>query len=230
MITIPEFDRSPYPIFLFSSLLLGVGLSCLFMKREKMNTGHIFLVAFLNIICTFLVSTIFAGSNYFKPQTIGFDGLGGAAGLIGGTITSCFIFKDRWKSILSSCIVPAPFMYSIAKIGCFLAGCCRGFEYDGILSVVYKGESFFPAQLLDIIVFMLVFIVSVIVMVKVKDGTTVALFVVIASGIARFLTDFARLSHEGKVLSLRQIVILFAIGIAIIFYVLCNNKNKERDR
>ena len=56
-------------------------------------------------------------------------------------------------------------MYAIGKIGCFLVGCCYGIKYSGIFSVVYNyslhapvGVSLFPIQLVESIVFLLIFI------------------------------------------------------------------------
>ncbi len=229
MITVPHFERSPYPYILLSSLFIGGLVSCLLMRKDMIKKEHIALIELLNLVCTVLMSMLFAGTNFFKIGTLGFDGVGGAVGLVGGTVTSCFIFKDRWKSILSSCMVPAPLMYSLAKIGCLLAGCCRGFEYDGWFSIIYGGKSFFPAQPTDFAVFFIVFLTVLIMKLRSWDGKKVALMVIIEAGIARFLTDFLRLSHEGKVLSFRQIVIIFAIGIAIIFNMILAKKNKEKD-
>ena len=56
-------------------------------------------------------------------------------------------------------------MYAVGKIGCFFAGCCYGIEYNGFLNVTYnysaiapKGISLFPIQLLESIVFLIIFL------------------------------------------------------------------------
>jgi phosphatidylglycerol:prolipoprotein diacylglycerol transferase len=46
--------------------------------------------------------------------------------------------------------VALPLGHSIGRIGCFLHGCCHGFEYDGACAVHYAipDESYFPIQLI----------------------------------------------------------------------------------
>ena len=63
-------------------------------------------------------------------------------------------------------------MYGLAKAGCLLAGCCHGKPYSGPFALIYHAssdESYFPAQLVDMASFILVFIISLILITKMKN-------------------------------------------------------------
>ncbi len=75
---------------------------------------------------------------------------GGAIGGILGALVSAKIMKLK-INVLESCIVPyIPIGHAIGRIGCLLAGCCYGFQYDGLFAVknyyVSEEGTFFPIQ------------------------------------------------------------------------------------
>jgi phosphatidylglycerol:prolipoprotein diacylglycerol transferase len=86
-----------------------------------------------------------------------------------------------------------PFSIAIGRVGCFLAGCCRGIPHDGWISVRYDdGISRYPAPLFEI-VFQLVTGLFFIGLVRRRllRGRVFALYLVLY-GVFRFATEFLR--------------------------------------
>ncbi len=78
---------------------------------------------------------------------------GGLLGGISGGLVTCRILRQD-ISLLERCIVPyLPLGHAIGRVGCLLAGCCHGREYEGLFSVhnyaLSATASYFPVQLLE---------------------------------------------------------------------------------
>ena len=118
---------------------------------------------------------------------------------------------------MGSFIAAAPLMYGLAKSGCLFAGCCHGKEYEGPLAIIYHGaESYFPVQLIDMAVFILVHIISLILLFKLKNKIT-ALYLMMAILIpVRFVLEYLRYYHDGSIIASGQITVLIAGVIAVI--------------
>lgn len=214
-----EFEISPYIFFVLSGIIIGLTLSNIIMRKKGVAKLSCFLASFLVTVSifTFTFTGTFKGID--DLSTIGFDGIYASAGLVLGAFMSSMIFREDKERIMSSFICTAPLMYSVAKIGCFLVGCCRGFGYDGPFCVSYEalGEaSFFPVQLLDSVSFMLLFLTGLILVIRCKDLMRVTVIIIFAGISLRFISDFLRISHEGCILSRTQIILLFAIIVVII--------------
>lgn len=131
-------------LLIVGAFALGLGLIC---------------AALLYIFVTFpidrLVAMIKAGDFRFLNGGLVFYG-----GLIGGVIGAMLgirVARCRFGNV-ESCVVPyLPLGHAIGRVGCFLAGCCHGFEYDGCLAVHYPDsvsglspeQGYFPTQLLE---------------------------------------------------------------------------------
>jgi phosphatidylglycerol---prolipoprotein diacylglyceryl transferase len=119
--------------------------------------------------------------------------------------------NDRFAAIL-------PFSIGIGRIGCFLAGCCRGVAHEGMLSVTYAdGIPRYPAQLFEAAFH---FATGIAFLILVRRGVLKArIFAVylIAYGIFRFLTEFIRETPRAAGdFSVYQFwcVLMIALGIA----------------
>lgn len=162
----------------------------------------------------------------FDLLKLGLSSYGGLIGAIVCLIIFALQFKKSIKEILFIFILPIPLMYSIGKIGCFLVGCCHGIKYNHIGSVIYnhsldatKGVHYFPVQLVESIVFLLIFIY--IFKLTKKENLSWKIFGLTFSlcGFAKFMLEFLRESHVGKIVSFTQIIsIIFTmIGLTIIY-------------
>lgn len=231
MIRIPEYTRSPYPLFVLIGVLAGLGISILLMRRKGVERFQFLLSSFLVFASIFILNIFWNLPKIIRVESWGFDGTLGAAGLILGAFCSAIIFREKGPEIMASFVTGAPLMYSISKIGCFLSGCCRGFNFSGPLSVRYDkwGQgSFFPTQLLDVICFFAVFVLAFILTTRCKDQIKVSIAVMIISIISRFGVDFFRLSHADKVISRTQILMISALIIVIISSIVISMLNRKR--
>ena len=129
--------------------------------------------------------------------------------------------------ILSLFIKPIPLMYAVGKIGCFLVGCCYGIEYSGPFSIVYKysmndinGISLFPVQIVESIVFMIIFIITIVRKIDIYK-------LILMCSISKFLLDFLRFKNNNMILSVNQIGCLFIIVISLILIYKSNEKKKQ---
>lgn len=230
-----------YGIFIIIAILSGLfvvykNAKNLNLKREEImglliyiGLGAIFGAKYFTFITKF--------QKYNKVFTFFKVGLSSYGAII-GIILLLFLFskqyKKRFKDLIYILLPSIPLMYGIGKIGCFLAGCCYGVEYDGLLSVVYnysyiapKEISLFPIQLLEAIIFIVIFIYIFNKVNKQKPNNVIIGQTFIICGIAKFLLDYLRISHIGKILSVNQIVSIFFILIGL-YLVLKYCKIQER--
>lgn len=122
-------------------------------------------------------------------------------GLIGGAVTALLglIISGELKSAdkVCSAVVPAiPVGHAVGRIGCFLAGCCYGAEYDGIFAVTFpKAGVFvpvFPVQLLEAALNMVLFLVLLYFGRREKIKYELLYLYMILYSLERFLLEFLR--------------------------------------
>ena len=228
-----------YGIFIIISILSGIlvvykNAKHLDLKTEEI-TGLLFYIG---------MGAIF-GAKYFNfiinikkfNGTFNFEkvGLSSYGAVIGITILLFLYskqYKKRFKDLFYIVLPSIPLMYGIGKIGCFLAGCCYGIEYTGPFSISYKYSysapkeiNLFPVQLLESIVFIIIFWYIFDKIKKLKSNSNIIGQTLIICGIAKFLLDYLRMNHLGKVFTINQIVSI--IFVLIGFYIVLLNKRNR---
>ncbi len=218
-IIIPEFSRSPYAPIVMLSVAIGYAVAVLRMRKFGVNKQTIFYTSLLSFVCTMAGSFMMAFRITSEGIGIGFSGLGAAIGLITGVFISGIIIKDKPDLVMTSFVVAAPLMYGLAKIGCFLAGCCHGKEYYGPFAVVYSNEhagSYFPIQLVDMVIFILLHVFAVIITNKMKNKVR-AIYIILGVTIpVRFAIEYTRYYHDGSLIAPGQVTVLIAGVLAVI--------------
>ena len=109
-------------------------------------------------------------------------------------------------------------MYAIGKISCFLVGCCYGMKYSGPASIIYnyssiapKNISLFSVQILETLIFTLIFIY----MIKNKfNNKELGIFIILCET-SKFLLDFLRMKTTSNIFSTNQLLSLVFIFIGI---------------
>ena len=215
---IGKFNIPIYGIILLLSLVCGIIYDYIYLKRNKIENRDIFL--FLILI---IPSALFGGIGLSK--IIGTGGLSSFAAAL-----SLLIIVIIYEKVLPHnglfikvTILSLPLMYSIAKIGCFLAGCCEGIPYNGILSVTYTNGAnmpLFPVQLLESISFMILFII----LNKIKSKNIIYITLITCS-ILKYLLDFLRYSHIGHIITDNQLLSLILLVVTIIYMIIKKNSN-----
>lgn len=160
-------------------------------------------------------------------------------GLIGGALGVYIYsksFKISFRELCNIFISVIPIFHAIGRIGCLLAGCCYGREYNGFGSIIFYntqmapvGIPLFPMQIVESICNLIIFIIIIGTYKKFK-GTykTIAIYAVLYS-IVRFVLEFYRGDEiRGiKLFSTSQwiSIVLFVVGIALFIY---DNKKNNR--
>lgn len=218
-IIIPEFSRSPYAPIVMLSVAIGYAVAVLRMRKLGVNKQTILYTSLLSFVCTMAGSFMMAFRITSEGIGIGFSGLGAAVGLITGVFISEIIIKDKPDLVMTSFVVAAPLMYGLAKIGCFLAGCCHGKEYYGPFAIVYSNEhagSYFPIQLVDMVIFILLHVFAVIITNKMKNKVR-AIYIILGVTIpVRFAIEYTRYYHDGSLIAPGQVTVLITGVLAVI--------------
>lgn len=213
---------SPYSIMIALAFIVGLYVQCrLNFNRgisRKTSFKLIMISPAASIICALLLTYYSSGGQY-----IGLSSMGGLVGMYIGVLLSSVVHCNYGETrvMIENCTFTLPLMYSISKIGCLFAGCCHGIEYNGFLSLHYinaKGEEMtvFPVQLIETIVFFIIFVVGIVLY---KMHSRKSLYMTFGLSVsAKFMLDFFRESHNGKVLSLNQILCIVLIAAAIGIY------------
>ena len=206
-----------YSILLVVSLVIGLAIPSVKLAKTGMRKDILLCVALLNMFLALFfgkIYTMIAEKNWDLIRT-GFSSLGGLIGFLAGTYIFYFIC-DKDKKIPENYVISLPLIYAISKVGCFLAGCCHGIEYTGILHVKYEADSacalttgVFPVQITETIVFFIIYFLLQ------KKG--IVLKTLFFSALAKFLLEFLRYSHVGKIVTVNQMVCLIIMVVGVVF-------------
>jgi len=220
----------PYPIMIILSLITGI-LMMYFLNRknqiQKNVAGYLCMLApMMSLFFGLLLTYITSGGQYF-----GLSSLGGLIGMYSAVLIMALISPQTGtlRIMMKNCTLVLPLIYSISKIGCLSAGCCRGISYHGAFCIHYTGIEtepafVFPVQLTETLVFLIIFLMGLILEKKHQHPVWI---VFIFSASAKFLLDFLRESHANQILSFTQILCLVLILIGFFLY-FKNRKSKAQ--
>lgn len=170
-------------------------------------------------------------TNIVETGLAAYGAVAGATLLI---ILFCLQFKKAIKETVYLLAPSFPLMYSIGKIGCFIAGCCYGIEYNGLFKIMYRysikapnNVYLFPIQIVESIVFLLIFIYLTIMQRKNKFDEKMLGISFILCGASKGILDFLR--QEGtQLFTFSKIISLIVIIIGIISIFLTKKSNFEK--
>ena len=206
-----------FPIYM-TFIILSFIFACVFIYRylsiRKIKKKDILLylsmVVFFGIIGSLIVGFI------INPEM----GLSSYVGCFVLIVTSLFYEKinpSKNKDYIKSTLLSMPLLYGVSKLGCFFAGCCYGLPYDGFMSVTYTNGlniPLVPVQLLESIVFIILFIGLVILNRKFNKNITQITIIVCA--FAKFMLDFLRYDHLTKIITTNQIISILLIIVVFV--------------
>ncbi len=164
--------------------------------------------------------------------------IGGAAGLFLYT----FQFKLKLKEFVDVYAVVLPLGHAVGRVGCHLAGCCYGIEYDGPFSVVYEhategstpvGVPLFPVQLAEATALLLLFFVLLTVYLCTKKRLVPSVTYAMGYAVIRFTLEFFRGDAERGVLlgisTSQWISLALAVAAAVILVLLLKRREPSED-
>jgi phosphatidylglycerol:prolipoprotein diacylglycerol transferase len=177
--------------------------------------------------------------DWFALWQGGFSILGSIIGII---ITMPFYLKKINVPIIQLfdlVSIYAPLCQSIARLGCFTAGCCYGVATNSIFAVIYTNPNtlaacnipLHPTQLYSSAILFCIFLFMYFVAQRVctKDGQLFITYLTLAA-LERFCVDFWRADRImiGNFLSFHQVVALCIIIALIIFQYMLTKTNHKR--
>lgn len=133
----PSFSMPSYAAFFVLGILCFLFILIFLFQRQGIKTHHAFIITFITLISglmgskalTFIYSVLKnSGSdpslqNFWKADF----------GLMGGLLTaliavSLYVWRVRlpYLNVFDSAVIAGAFTHGVARIGCFLNGCCFG--------------------------------------------------------------------------------------------------------
>lgn len=189
-----------------------------------------------------LIRKIDGFASFKTVLSVAFKGFSITGGILILSIVLLFAVKDA-KKLTFAILFPFPLFAALARINCFLKGCCFGKPFNGIFAITYPPASLaskqyyqkgwlpsryvesipvHPTQLYIIVSMLLLFIAAVIMnRLKVKKNI-IAGTVLSGYGFFNFFIEFFREeSLVFKLVTMGQImeIILFFLGLHLIFKV-----------
>ena len=222
-----------YGFIILVSVLLGLFVIIKNSYDKDYNRVEIIVLTIYLVL-----GILFGGKTYsffsghhktFEFLSLGLSSLGSLLGSIVMIIIYKFQFKKKIKDLLFILIPGVIIMYATGKIACFVTGCCLGLKYTGFGNIVYhysnsvsSDYSYFPFQIIESIIFFLIFIYIYFI----KKNKKYDIYkLMIACFWIKFSLDFFRLDHETKIISFNQVTcILCIIVISAFLYI---NKRKS---
>lgn len=212
-----------YIFFIILSFIIGFSFIYInLIIKSKMSKTMIISLFLLNMVCTIyfakLLTILISKNNTINILNAGLSSLGGLFGLLLSILIFIKLYKNNTQIIVDTYALAIPLMYGISKLGCQYIGCCEGIPYKGIFHTFSKlrndNVSLFPNQLLETIIFLIIFFVSITLFYQKVKLNYFSLELIICS-IAKFLLDYLRYFHIGKIITTNQIIciIFFIIGI-----------------
>lgn len=228
------FEIRSYGLMLAIAFLVGIYIFVKEGSKEKIEKEKIFDLSFYVIVVSLIFSRLTfilmnLGEYVKEPFSILWpvSGLSFHGGLVGGILAGILFARKNKISFLKLADAASPSLaigMSIARVGCFLNGCCIGYQSNVPWAVKFKNMEYFshPSQIYDAILNLFLFIFLVFIRkYKKKDGYIFSLYLM-GSAITRFLVEFTRKGASANVfvfgLTEAQVfcIVLFLVSVLIL--------------
>lgn len=211
-----EFTISPYSITFAAAFVVSFAVVFLLLMKRGIPKNYIGYSMLLNIVLILYGAKTFSAiTSGFQTsfRSAGFSSLGGAIGLLAGISVFGRIYREGKAALWESYITVLPLLYAIAKIGCYLVGCCHGISYHGPLCVSYDGPyafggPYFPVQLAESVLFFCIFFIALFLYLGTGRRYLVPTMMILCA-VVKFSLDYLREEHVGRILSANQMVCMF---------------------
>lgn len=138
---------------------VGLRLEDLLIIAAMAFGGAVVVGGLLYVCVTYSFAQIvdFIRTGDFRFLGSGIVFYGGLIGGIAGAILGILVARCDFQCVEYSVVPFIPLGHAIGRIGCVMAGCCYGFEYEGFLALHYPNalsgispqQGYFPVQPLE---------------------------------------------------------------------------------
>lgn len=249
-ITILNKNISTYGILMLTGVLLVFFLALKKVKRKNVTVDDMLIVGafvllfalvfanLLNILVTQpayeIVKAVLSGRFEVFGGLVYYGGLIG--GVVGG-IVGAGVAKIKLQTVETAVIPYLPIGHAIGRIGCVMAGCCNGMEYEGPFALYYPNsvsglpsqQGYFPVQLLEAV--LNIIIAAFLIWYSHKDRKTcnVLFLYLILYSVTRFWLEFLRGDEIRGIylgLSLSQWISVVLFILSAGYFIICSIQNK----
>ena len=222
----------PKEDIIFASTYAGIGL--------VVGAKFLYFVALLPKLINHFDLLFKYPAKFLELAFGGYVFYGGFIGVVLGVWIYCARYKVP-KMAMVNCLTPVvPFIHSIGRIGCFMAGCCYGIQYDGPLCIHFPENVIvpalnevprFPVQLLESGLNMLLFVALMIYGRKKRQDAKVLGIYLVCYSVIRFTLEFLRgdvIRGQFGGLTTSQWVSVFLLPVGVILILRkCKSKKIE---
>lgn len=204
-------------------MLLYAGIGCLIGAKA--------LYLIISVDVYWFTDKSFADNMRYWLTLLMSGGLVFYGGLIGaflGALRYCTHFKIPAYEAIETVIPGVPLFHAFGRIGCFLAGCCYGMEYDGVFSVTFEnspaapnGVPLLPIQLIEAFGNFLLFVIFTLLFLRNFPRLSLSGLYLSCYAVMRFVLEFFRGDIiRGKALGLSTSqwisIAVFAAGVILL--------------
>lgn len=206
------------------SIIIGMLYIYLNLRKDGYKNKQILLYFIMYIAFAFICGKMYTVLAYGENDILsaGLSAYGGLIGVVIGSIIFERILPTDGK-IIKYTILSLPLVYGLTKIACFIVGCCGGIPYDGIFKIKYVDVLNiwqFPIQIVETIIFLLIFIICHFL----KKNNNINYIVMILVSTFKFLLDFFRYDHINTLITRNQVFSIILLFTTIITYIVSKNK------
>ncbi len=226
-----------YGFFLALAFLVGILLSLRYVKKEGLDPQIVLDLAIYTIIAAIAGSRFFyviGQWDYFRSNPLeifmvqkgGLVFLGGFFLALAVTVLYASAKKIPLLKLFDALAPGVTLGYSIARIGCFLNGCCFGlptklswgliFPAGSLAASYFPGEPLHPTQLYSMILMFLAFLVLIWIYRSKKFDGQIFFWWLILYSTYRFLVEALRFSPIhwlGLTPAQAMVIFTFALGV-----------------
>ena len=155
---------------------------------------------------------------------------GGLIGALLGALRYVLHFKAPVSAMLDLGFAGVPLFHAFGRIGCFLAGCCYGVEYHGVLAVTFPEnnlggaptEELLPVQLMEAALNLILWAVLLAVYRRTSRRWLTSGLYLTCYGVMRFILEFFRGDIiRGSIFSLStsQFISIFIVAAGVLLLI-----------
>ena len=217
---IPKINFPIYGIIIILSVLAGLIYISYHLKKEGYTNNYLLLYFIMYAMFAFVFGKLYTVFAYGEKDflTAGLSSYGGLFGVILASVIFDKIIKVK-SSLVKYSILSLPLIYGLTKIACSIVGCCSGIPYEGIFKIKYlSGMNIwqFPVQIIEVIAFLILFIIVHIF----KDKKYINYITLFLVSLFKFSLDFLRYDHVKEVITRNQIFSIIIMVTAIVLFII----------
>lgn len=216
-------------VYIMLGLLTGAKIMYFISKLPRVVLHFDAFIRLFKLDIVSALSLLLGGMTFY----------GGLFGGICGFLIYCKKYAVGMAKTAYIIIPYIPFVHGFGRVGCFMAGCCYGIEYHGILAVHFPENIFiselnavprFPVQLCEAMLNFMIF--GVLLLLRKKDAveakTLLAAYLIMYSTV-RFFLEMVRGDYDRGVygyISTSQIISVLIL-LTTVSVIMANRKQLE---